>query len=72
MVWYSQPIFLLRNKNNYLPDTHSYLDLWIIAQEKQILREFFLFYYEIVCYVYSLELPHLGNSNEYTQHTIIV
>ena len=29
--------------------------------------EFFLFYYEIVCCVYSL-----GDSNEYTQHTIIV
>ena len=22
-----------------------------------------------VCCVYSLELPHRGNSNEYTQHT---
>ena len=34
--------------------------------------EIFLFYYEIVCCVYSLELPHRGNSNEYTQHTIIL
>ena len=33
---------------------------------------FFLFYHVIVCCVYSLELPHRGNSNEYTQHTIIV
>ena len=32
----------------------------------------FLFYREIVCCVYSLELPHRGDSNEYTQHTIIV
>ena len=32
----------------------------------------FLFYHEIVCCVYSLELPHRGNSNEYTQHTITV
>ena len=39
---------------------------------KQIFREIFLFYYEIVCCVYSLELPHCGNSNKYTQHTIIV
>ena len=37
---------------------------------KQILREIFLFYYEIVCCVYSLESPHRGDSNEYTQHTI--
>ena len=29
-----------------------------IAQEKKILREIFLFYYEIVCCVYSLESPH--------------
>ena len=32
----------------------------------------FLFYHGIVCCVYSLELPHQGDSNEYTQHTIIV
>ena len=34
--------------------------------------EIFLFYHEIVCCVYSLESPHRGASNEYTQHTIIV
>ena len=39
---------------------------------KQILREIFLFFYEIVCCVYSLESPHRGDSNEYTQHTIIL
>ena len=32
----------------------------------------FLFYRKIVCCVYSLESPHRGDSNEYTQHTIIV
>ena len=42
------------------------------SSRKQIFREIFLFYHEIVCCVYSLELPHRGNSNEYTQHTIIV
>ena len=41
------------------------------AQENKYLKENFLFYHEIVCCVYSLELPR-GNSNEYTQHTIIV
>ena len=39
---------------------------------KQILRENVLFCHEIVCCVYSLESPHRGDSNEYTQHTIIV
>ena len=39
---------------------------------KQIFRDFFLSYYGIVCCMYSLELPHRGNSNEYTQHTILV
>ena len=43
-----------------------------VAQKKQIFTEIFLFYHEIVCCVYSLELPHQGNSNEYTQRTIIV
>ena len=28
--------------------------------------------HETVCCMYSLELPHWGNSNKYTQHTIIV
>ena len=34
--------------------------------------DFFLFYHIIVCCVYSLESPHQGDSNEYTQHTIVV
>ena len=43
-----------------------------IAQENKYLGIFFLFYHGIVCCVYSLELPHRGNSIEYTQHAIIV
>ena len=45
-----------------------------IAQEKKYLGIFFfLFYHGIVCCcVYSLESPHRGDSNEYTEHTIIV
>ena len=39
---------------------------------KQILREIFLYYNQIVCCVYTLESPHRGDSNEYTQHTIIL
>ena len=42
------------------------------STRKQIFRDFFLLYPGIVCCVYSLELPHRGDSNEYTQHTIIV
>ena len=42
------------------------------SSRKQIFRDFFLFYHGIVCCVYSLELPHRGDSNEYTQHTIFV
>ena len=42
------------------------------STRKQIFRDFFLIYYGIVCCVYSLESPHRGDSNEYTQHTIIV
>ena len=43
-----------------------------IASEKKIFKEIFLFYQEIIYCVYSLELPHRGDSNEYTQHYIIV
>ena len=42
------------------------------SSRKQIFRGIFLFYHEIVCYVYSLESPHRGDSNEYTQQTIIL
>ena len=38
-----------------------------IAQENNYLMIFL-----IVCCVYSLESPHRGDSNEYTQHTILV
>ena len=40
-----------------------------IAQETKYLN---LIYYEIISSVYSLVSPHLGDSSEYTQHTIIV
>ena len=44
-----------------------------IAQENKYLGIFFfLFYHGIVCCMYSLESPHRGDSNEYTQHTITV
>ena len=42
------------------------------SSRKQIFNDFFLFYHGIVCCVYSLESPHRGDSNEYTEHTIIV
>ena len=34
----------------------------------QTVLEFFLFLHENICCVYSLEVPHWGTSNEYTQH----
>ena len=43
-----------------------------IAQENKYLGMFFLLDHGIVCCAYSLESPHRGDSNEYTQHTIIV
>ena len=32
---------------------------------------FFIFFSMKVCCVFSLELPHRGNSAEYTQHTVM-
>ena len=45
-----------------------------IAQENKYLGIFsdFIMELNVVCCVHSLELPQWGNSNEYTQHTIIV
>ena len=57
----------MANSNSFL----SPYEILPIAQEKKYLGKF-SYYHEIVCCVYSLELPHRGNSNEYTQHTIIL
>ena len=53
------------NSNSFL----SPCKILLIAQENKYSVKF---YHEIVCCVYSVELPNWGKSNEYTQHTIIV
>ena len=58
--------FTMANSNSFLS---PYEILPIAQKKKQIFKDFFLFYREIVCCVYSLESPHRGDSNEYTQHT---
>ena len=60
--------FTMANSNSFL----SPYEILPIAQENKIFKKIFLFYREIVCCVYSLESPLRGDSNEYTQHTIIV
>ena len=60
--------FTVHDSNSFF-SPHKILQL---AQENKYLMIFFLFYREIVCCVYSLESHHRGDSNEYTQHTIIV
>ena len=59
--------FTMAYSNSFL----SPYGIFPIAQENK-LSESFLYYYEIVYYVYSLESPHRGDSNEYTQHTIVL
>ena len=60
--------FAMDNSNSFL----SPYEILAIAQEKQLFREIFSFHYGMVCCVYSLESPHWGDSNEYTQYTVIV
>ena len=43
-----------------------------IAQENKYLTIFSCFIMELYVVLYSLESPHRCDSNEYTQHTIIV
>ena len=59
--------FTMANSNSFL----SPYEILPIAQEYKYLA-IFHFYNDIVCCVYSLESPHRGDSNECTQHTIIV
>ena len=60
-----------------LPWLFIWTGFWVLrnssdSSRKQIFREILLVYHEIVCCVDSSELPHRGDSNEYTQHTITV
>ena len=54
----------MANSNSFL----SPYEIPPLAQENKIFMEIFLF----VCCVYSLDSHHRGDTNEYTQHTIIV
>ena len=60
--------FTMANLKSFFEALRSFSD----SSRKQIFREIFLFYLEIVCCMCSLESPHRGDSNEYTQHTIVV
>ena len=55
-----------------IPTRFESLRNFFNSSRKQMFKEIFLFYHEVVCCVYSLESLHRGNSNEYTEHTIIV
>ena len=59
--------FTMANSNSFL-NPYGVLP---IAQENKYLGKFSYFIVKVCC-VYSLESPHRGDSNEYTQHTIIV
>ena len=62
----------MANSNSFL----SPYEILPTAQENKYLRKCYNFimklYVVIVCCVYSLESPHRGDSNEYSQHTITV
>ena len=55
------------NSNSFL----SPYEILPLAQENKYLGKFSYFIMKLYV-MYSLESPHQGNSNEYTQHTIIV
>ena len=58
-------LFTMANLNLFL----SPYEILLIAQENKYFRKFSYFIMKFVCSVYSLEMPHRGNSNECTQHT---
>ena len=60
----------MANSNSFL----SPYEVLPIAQESEnkYLGKFSYFIVKLYGFVYSLESPHRGDSNEYTQHTIIV
>ena len=60
--------FTMANSKSFL----SPYEILPITQETKYLGKSSYFYHEIVYSVCSLESPHRGDSNEYTQHTFIV
>ena len=60
--------FTVDDSNSFVQPLQNYSN----SSRKQIFNDFFLYYHGIVCCGYSLKSPYRGNSNEYTQHTIIV
>ena len=58
--------FTMAYSNSFL----SPYEVLPLAQENKYLGKFS--YHEIVCCVYSLESPHQGDSNAYTQHPIVM
>ena len=55
-----------------MADSNLFLSPYEILPIAHVNKYLRTFYQKIICCVYSLELPHRGDSNEYTQHTIIV
>ena len=65
-------LFTLDDSNSFL---NPYESLSVAQENKYLGNCFFIIIIILsasVCCVYSLESPHRGDSNEYTQHTIIV
>ena len=60
-------LFTMANSNSIL----SPYEILPLAQENKYLGKFSRLIMKSYC-VYSLESPHWGDSNEYTQHTINV
>ena len=60
--------FTMANSNSFFLSLRNSSD----CSRKQIFREMFLFHHGVGRCMYSLESPHRGDSNENTQHTIIV
>ena len=64
LPWMIQTLFFSPYKILPIAQENKYLGIFLFY--------FILFHHGIVCCVYSLESPRRGDSNEYTQHTIIV
>ena len=64
--------FTMANSNSFVSPYEILPTAQTKKQKQKNQRKILLIYHEVVCCVYSLESPHRGDSNKYTQHTIIV
>ena len=64
-------VFFIQNEVFYQLVDHNCYGIIIPTALEKVLLVVFLFFHKNICYVFSLEAPPLGASNEYPQQVFV-